>query len=276
MKDHLATLVRAAPTAAHGRNIAREYLQARILASLQRAGAMIPLAFHGGTALRFLYGAPRYSEDLDFALERSRDRYALRDWLRGMRTELENEGYTVAIRVGDREVVHNAWIRFVGLYHELGLSPHREEVLAIRVEVDTRPPAGAGLATTVVRRHVILQLQHHDRPSLLAGKLHALLQRPYLKGRDVYDLVWYLSDPRWPPPNLAMLSNALAQTGWPGDPLTDDTWPHAIRDRLRGTDWSRVQEDVRPFLERSAEADLLTWETVDRLLPDKERPEGEG
>ena len=34
---------------------------------------MIPLAFHGGTALRFLYTSQRYSEDLDFALERDRD-----------------------------------------------------------------------------------------------------------------------------------------------------------------------------------------------------------
>jgi predicted nucleotidyltransferase component of viral defense system len=28
---------------------------------------MIPLAFHGGTALRFLFSHGRYSEDLDFA-----------------------------------------------------------------------------------------------------------------------------------------------------------------------------------------------------------------
>ncbi len=30
---------------------------------------MIPLAFHGGTALRFLYSTQRYSEDLDSALD---------------------------------------------------------------------------------------------------------------------------------------------------------------------------------------------------------------
>ena len=47
----------------------REYLQARILQSLQRAGTMRTLAFHGGTSLRFLYDIPRYSEDLDFSLE---------------------------------------------------------------------------------------------------------------------------------------------------------------------------------------------------------------
>jgi LuxR family maltose regulon positive regulatory protein len=77
--------------------------------------------------------------------------------------------------------------------------------------VATNPPAGAGLATTVVRRFVVLQLQHHDKASLLAGKLHAILQRSYTKGRDIYDLLWYLSDPTWPPPNLVLLNNALAQ-----------------------------------------------------------------
>jgi len=46
---------------------------------------------------------------------------------------------------------------------------------------------GATLETTVVRRYVTLQLQHHDRASLLAGKLNAVLTQPYLKGRDLYD-----------------------------------------------------------------------------------------
>ena len=87
MKDYLATLVRDAPTPAHGRNVAREYLQARILGGLQRAGAMIPLAFHGGTALRFLYAAPRYSEDLDLALERDQERYDFRAYLRAIESD---------------------------------------------------------------------------------------------------------------------------------------------------------------------------------------------
>lgn len=62
MKDHLAELVRSSASPLHARNAVREYLQARILEALQRDGAMIPLAFHGGTALRFLFAASRYSE----------------------------------------------------------------------------------------------------------------------------------------------------------------------------------------------------------------------
>ncbi len=70
MKDYLVELIRPIPSPWQARNVVREYLQARILQVLQREGAVLALAFHGGTALRFLYHIPRYSEDLDFARER--------------------------------------------------------------------------------------------------------------------------------------------------------------------------------------------------------------
>ena len=271
MKEYLATLTAAAPTPAEGRNVAREYLQARILGELQRAGAFIPLAFRGGTALRFLYATARYSEDLDFALERPDAGYDFRAYLRAIQRALGAEGYTVEIKLNDRKVVHSAFVRFPGLPWELSLSPHRDERLAVKLEVDTRPPAGAVLDTTVVRRHVILQLQHHDRASLLAGKLHAVLQRPYLKGRDLYDLLWYLSDPSWPAPNLTLLNAALAQTGWLGQVLTGETWRPAVWARVRDADWARAVDDVRPFLEPPADPAALTPTNLMRLLRMEER-----
>jgi len=266
MKEYLTELVRACPTPAHGRNVAREYLQARILGGLQRAGAMIPLAFHGGTALRFLYASPRYSEDLDFALEQAKSQYDFRAYLQAIRIELAAEGYAVELKVNDRKVVHSAFVRFAGLLYELGLSPHRDQVLSVKLEVDTNPPAGAVLTTTVIRRHVTLQLQHHNRASLLAGKLHAILQRSYLKGRDVYDLLWYLSDPNWPVPNLILLNNALQQTGWAGASPTEHNWREVVRNRLQTLAWDRVVADVRPFLEPSVNLDLLTFENVMQVL----------
>lgn len=265
MKEHLATLVQAADPA-QARNLAREYLQARILAALQTAGAMMPLAFHGGTALRFLFAIQRYSEDLDFALEQPSPEYDFRRYLRTVQSELSAEGYRLEIRVNDSKVVHSAFLRFVGLLYELRLSPHRDEVLAVKLEVDTNPPAGATLATTLVRRHLTLQLHHHDRASLLAGKLHAALQRPYAKGRDLYDLLWYLSDPNWPAPNLVMLNNALQQSNWSGEPLTPENWRQAVRSRLQTLRWDQIQTDVSPFLERSADRQLLTLDNLLSLL----------
>ena len=266
MKDYLVTLVRDSRNQIAARNQVREYLQARILGSLQRSGAMIPLAFHGGTALRFLYSLPRSSEDLDFALERPSELYELQAYLSNIQRQFEAEGYRLRIQASDRKTVHTAFVRFPGLLYELELSGQPEEALAIRLEVDSQPPEGSVLTTSVVRRHVTLRLQHHDRASLLAGKLHAILQRPFEKGRDVYDLLWYLSDPAWPEPNLILLNNALVQTGWSGATITDSNWRSTLEERLQGTKFEALRQDVLPFLEDPKEIDLLTWEDLSRVL----------
>ena len=270
MKDRLREVLRGRDPGPAARNLVREYLQAKVLEALQRAGAMVPLAFQGGTALRFLYGIRRHSEDLDFALERPGPGYDFRGYLDAIRADLEREGYRVEIgRPSDRKVVHSAFVRFPGLPHELDLSGHREEALSVKLEVDTRPPRGAVLEITVVRRHVLLRLQHHDRASLLAGKLHAILQRPWPKGRDYYDLVWYLSDRDWPTPNLVLLNNTLALTGWSGPPLGEASWVEAVRARLRSVRWESLAADVGPLLESPEDRELLTRETVTRLLDER-------
>jgi hypothetical protein len=266
MKTYLASIVSGASTPIAGRNLAREYLQARILASVQRAGAMIPLAFHGGTALRFLYNIPRYCEDLGFALERPARGYDFQAYLHAVRRTFANEGYSAEIKGSEHRVVHSAFVRFPGLLYELGLSPHQDQMLAVKIEIDTNPPAGAGLTTTIVRRHVILNLQHHDKASLLAGKLHAILARPFTKGRDVYDLFWYLSDPDWPVPNLDLLRNALRQTGWDAELPESDTWRGMVRQRIETSDWAQILRDVQPFLETQASMEIMTPLNLERLL----------
>ncbi|MBI5713647.1 MAG: nucleotidyl transferase AbiEii/AbiGii toxin family protein [Chloroflexi bacterium] len=183
-----------------------------------------------------------------------------------IRSDLAAEGYAVELKVNDHKVVHSAFVRLVGLLHQLGLSPHRDEVLAVKIEVDTNPPSGATLTTTVVRRYITLHLQHHDRASLLAGKLHAILNRPYTKGRDLYDLLWYLSDPGWPSPNLTLLNNALRQSGWSKPYPNEESWREMARDQLLTLDWVQVVADVRPFLEPTADLSLLTLDNVRQVL----------
>jgi hypothetical protein len=272
MKTYLASLVAGASTPIAGRNLAREYLQARILASMQRAGAMIPLAFHGGTALRFLHSIPRHSEGIDFALERPGRGYDLQTYLQAVRRDFINEGYTIEIAKSDQRVVHSAFVRFPGLLYEIGLSPHQDQVLGVKIEIDTGPPAGAALETTIVRCHVILHLQHHDRASLLAGKLHAILARSFIKGCDVFDLFWYLSDPGWPAPNLDLLCNALRQTGWDAELPKHNTWRRIVRQRIAGIEWEQVLRDVQPLLETQESMELLTPLNLGRVLaPDPQQ-----
>jgi hypothetical protein len=248
-------------------NLAREYLQGRILLAMQEAGAMIPLAFQGGTALRFLYSLPRFSEDLDFALERPERGVFDGERLGGrVAAHLQKEGYDVVTKLRVGQVVKSITIAFPGLLHEAGFSPNRAQRLGIRIEVDTKPPRGAGLTTTIVRRQTLLNLQHHDRPSLLAGKVHAILQRRWTKGRDLFDLFWYLSDPSWPAPNLLLLNNALVQTGWTGQPLRESSWRTVVGDKVASMDWDAARRDVAPFLEPGPATGLFGRENLLQVL----------
>jgi hypothetical protein len=266
MKQQLLDLIRrASPTMA--KSLAREVLQARILLAMQEAGAMIPLAFHGGTALRFLFDLPRFSEDLDFALERpDRGGFEMETVERRVAAHLEREGYQVETKVRKGSAVESVMVGVPGLLHEAGISRRPAEKLSIRIEVDTKPPMGAGLETTIMRRHALVNLQHHDRSSLLSGKLHAIVHRPWAKGRDLFDLFWYLSDPRWPGPNLDLLNNALQQTGWTGPVIEASSWRGIVRERIESLDWGAAERDVAPFLEPGSARALFGRESLLRLL----------
>jgi len=101
MKEYLREIVqRAAPRDAL--NIMREYLQARILEGLQESGAWASLAFMGGTSLRFLYRLPRFSEDLDFALETPSPEFDFLGLIAPARTRFQKEGYRTEAKASTR------------------------------------------------------------------------------------------------------------------------------------------------------------------------------
>lgn len=266
MKDYLKEQIAPIEDRNLAACIVREYLQARILETLQENGAFSTWVFVGGTALRFLYGMSRFSEDLDFSLSQAGQDDAFVGRMKTAKARFESENYNVTVKVKEQKTVKSAFIKFSGLLYELGLSPMTTQTVSIKVEIDTNPPAGAGLQTSIIRKHILLNLQHYDKPSLLAGKLHALLMRNYVKGRDIYDLMWYLSDRTWPGPNLLLLNNALRQTQWQGPQITADNWCAQTSNRLRTFDWDKVVADVKPFIEKKTELDLLSKENILSLL----------
>jgi hypothetical protein len=125
---------------------------------------------------------PRFSEDLDFSLAGPGIEDSFTELVKKAKASFQAEDYSVSIKAKTEKTVKSAFIKFDGLLFEIGLSPHRSEVISIKVAIDTNPPPGANLQTSVVRRHCLLNLQHYDKSSLLAGKLHALLTRKYVKG----------------------------------------------------------------------------------------------
>lgn len=269
MKDYLKQLVEKIQDNNLARCIVREYLQARLLESLQNNGAFENWTFVGGTALRFLYSMPRFSEDLDFSLSVAGIEDDFADLMKRAKNAFFAEDYSLTVKVKTTKTVKSAFVKFDGLLYEIGLSPHQSETISIKVEIDTNPPDGAKFETSIVRRHCLLNFQHYDKSSLFAGKLHALLSRKYVKGRDVYDLMWYLSDRTWPGPNIVLLNNALKQTGRKGAAVTTDNWQKETVVRISRYDWGKVIADVRPFLEKQRDLEMLTKENLIKLLESK-------
>jgi hypothetical protein len=113
-----------------------------------------------------------------------------------------------------------------------------------------------------------------DLPSLFAGKMHALLCREYLKGRDWYDFIWYTA--RKTPINYALLSAALTQMGpWKGGAVrADRAWClQQLRSKIEATDWKQAREDVHRFVKRNEQPSLAVW-SREFFLAQCEKPWG--
>lgn len=264
MKDEALALVRPVADPAAKLNLLREFLQALALRSLHESEAFTRLAFVGGTALRFAYGLPRFSEDLGFSLEKA-DGYEPEKWLKKLKNDLVLAGFDASVSWNAKTTVHKAWVRAAGILKEAGLAAMPAQKLSIKLEIDTRPPAGAVRERAVITRHRVLALQYHDLASLMAGKVHALLTRKYAKGRDWYDLLWYRG--RRPPaePNLELLQNALDQSQGAGKRSAAD-WKSDLAAAVGRLSCARLRDDVRPFLERPGEAELIEVGNVRAVL----------
>lgn len=244
----------------------REITQEIVLAALGRSNFFQQAGFQGGTCLRIFHSLNRFSEDLDFALCKPGTTFSLGSYLDGIRRELTAYGYDFEIddrsKVG--QPVQKAFLKDDSIGHLLLLSYALKggamRKLRIKLEVDTNPPSGATYGMPVLDFPFPSAVRVFDLPSLFAGKIHALLCRTYLKGRDWYDFIWYTA--RKIPINHALLSAALDQTGpWKGrHVVTDNDWCvarlQAVIDEL---DWSQAREDVRRFVKPPEQPSLTLW-----------------
>jgi predicted nucleotidyltransferase component of viral defense system len=238
-------------------NFAREFLQELILQILDRKGYFKNLAFVGGTALRIVYDMPRFSEDLDFSLVNKRN-FSFTGLLRAIKHELELTGYSVEETKSRDRIVLGEFIRFKGLPHELGLSKDKNEKLFIKLEVDSNPPKKYGTEIVMINKNFLYKVRCYKPDSLFASKLHAVLFRKYEKGRDYYDLLWFLT--RKTAVNYALLSNAAAQTEKKHPPISADVLMDLLAAKLNRIDFPRLLRDVRPFLEKKEETEYFKKE----------------
>lgn len=214
--------------------------------------------------MRLVHGLHRFSEDLDFSAQ-TPGKLEIADWMRHVERHL-GDCDLADVEVTGRNAgaaVSSVWVKFPSLLNELGASAMPTQKLGIKLEFDANPPGGATFERHIVSSPRLMALTTHDISSLMAGKLHAILARPYTKGRDWYDLVWYLG--RRTEPNIPMLDAALAQIASPWCKVAKD-WRAALSSVVQAANWSEVRRDVGPFLEIAGEVKMLDQDVLGDLV----------
>lgn len=266
MRGYIKQIVSTDLDRQHNFNNIREYLQKYILFLLYAKKYLRGLIFTGGTALRILHGLKRFSEDLDFSLDKKTQRYDFEELLKTLKNELQQSGYAVDISWSGKKTVHKAFIRFAEILHETGLSPLRDEKLSIKLEIDTNPPEGGTTEVTLHNSIFMFHVLHYDIASMFTGKLNALLARKYTKGRDYYDLIWYLSKFKTIQPNFILLNNGLQQAQKNFKVIDEKNWRDVLAEKVETADMAAIVKDVEPLLENHSEIDLFKKDIIVGLI----------
>ena len=265
-------------------NALKEIIQEIVLAGLSRGNFFNEVAFYGGTALRIFYNLDRFSEDLDFALIKPDKNFDLSKYFSYIEKELKAYGINLQINTKVKSIDSNitsAFLKGDTLEHILKFFPNEEghkynqilKNLKIKFEVDINPPMGA----TYENKYKLLPSPHliklYDKPSLLAGKIHAILCRGWktrVKGRDLYDYLFFMAtDTRV---NLELLKNKLLASNAikSGDDFDINKLKELLINKFKVIDYNEAKEDISPFIKNINDLNLWSSElfisVTDKLM----------
>ena len=246
--------------------LVKEFLQLLILKVIDDAGYFKSLVFTGGTALRIIYGLNRFSEDLDFSF--------LGECLSIMKTKNKLQhhlsdilGFNVLLKTKTDKIVQSIDLHFKDLLFQYKLSTHHNQDILIRIEIDTNPPQGGNTSLSLNNRFFFLTIRHYDLPSLFATKLHACFYRKYTKGRDVYDLIWYLGKNIYP--NFTLLNNAITQTEGIQSEIDKKNFIKFLIENIKNIDFKKSRNDVKRFLFDKSELKLFDYNLLIQTIKSK-------
>lgn len=236
----------------------REIMQEITLAALSRTDFFEKAAFYGGTALRIFYGLDRFSEDLDFSLLKADEGFTLEPYFSAILTEFEALGIKVRIKEkAKRSSIESAFLKTETIWKELVLEDILKQTgvksnkpIKIKIEVDRNPPLGFQTEEKLLIRPFSFYVRCFKLPSLFAGKLHALLYRKWnnrVKGRDWYDLEWYIK--KGIPLDAAhFLLRAKDTTDWNAEIITNEQILELINHKIESVSFTNIKEDVIRFI----------------------------
>ena len=246
----------------------REIMQEIALAGLSRGAFFEKAAFYGGTALRIFHGLDRFSEDLDFSLLEVNPKFTLDPFFPAIEAEFNAMGLKVSIREKKKTLVNNidsAFLKSDTVWRELvleGTIPQngldQKPSVTIKLEVDREPPLGFETEDKLLIKPVSFYVKCFTLPDLFAGKMHALLFRKWkqnVKGRDWYDMEWYIK--KGIPLDLNHFVLRARDSGdWKETTITEKGFHDLLNQKITTVNMDRVKADIRRFIANPTRLDI--------------------
>jgi len=238
----------------------REIMQEITLAALSRTDFFEQAAFYGGTALRIFYGLDRYSEDLDFSLLKPDSNFSIEPYFKAVIDEFNALGLTVSIQEKKKTkqtAVDSAFLKAETIWQEIILEDIIKETgvrsnktLKIKIEVDRQPPLNFQTEEKLLIRPFSFYVKCFTKPSLFAGKMHALLFRKWkdrVKGRDWYDLEWYIKK-GIPLDVIHFLNRAKDTNDLQGEKISKEQIIKLLDAKIESVSFKSIKEDIVRFI----------------------------
>jgi predicted nucleotidyltransferase component of viral defense system len=261
-------------------NAVKEIFQEIALLGLWRAKFYEKAAFYGDSALRILYGLDRFSEDLDFTLLSPNKKFDWEPYNQAIIDELAGFGFEVTISAknkNNKSNIESAFIKadskkqlmIIEAPAEISERVHHMQSIKIKIEVDIDLPGIFQTEVKTLLQPIPFFVKTLIPSDLFAGKIHALLCRPWqirVKGRDWYDFVWYIG--RQIPVNLLHLQERLAQSkAWDlKDKLLEADLLKLLKDKIMAIDFYDAKDDILPFIKDPQSVELWSSEFFLQLL----------
>ena len=197
--------------------------------------------------------------DLNFRFE---------DYFPAVVEEFKLAGKDVEIKMkhkGQPSAIESAFLKESSDVFDIGFTT--EKRLKVKIEVDINPPPKFSTEMRVLESPRNCLVRSYDLPGLYAGKVSAALFRRWktrVKGRDWYDLVWYISN------HVELDLAHLIERGKESEPTADVSTPEkllaAFDAKIDALDLESAKNDVYQYLMDTSELDIWSKDFFHQMV----------
>jgi predicted nucleotidyltransferase component of viral defense system len=231
------------------RILLKEGLQSYVLDYLYNHSNYGKLNLYGGTCLRLIYGLNRLSEDIDLDNQERLDLTNLSDDMVAYIRSVLDYHWVEAKRQRSPQEIHRITLKFP-LLQELGLSPMQDEALHLKLEISHHRQVAVIRKTPIIVFGRSFVPAHFSLETMMAAKMLACLERSFqkgktatkIKGRDYYDLLWFMQQ------RVQPLESKLSQDG--ESPYTTRSAMQALKARVERIKPRDLAIDLLPLFEQ--------------------------